>query len=54
MYWIKKKISLNIDKALLEKIDKEAKKRYTRYYWRLQRSKMIEYMLRWYLSKNKE
>lgn len=53
MYLIKQKISLNIDKKLLERVDKEANIHFKWFYNRLQRSKMIEYMLRSYLVNEK-
>ena len=41
----KLKISLNIDKNVLSKLDEEIKKYFKDEYNRLQRSKMIEYIL---------
>ena len=47
----KKKISLNIDRNILKQLDTEIKNHFKDEYNRLQRSKMIEYILAKFLER---
>lgn len=53
MVGVLKKISINIDEAILTRLDKESQKLYWQYYSRLQRSKGLSYIIRWYFANNK-
>lgn len=54
IYGLKRKITVNLDENLLQKVDLESKKMYAGMYNRIQRSKTIEFMIRYYLANTKQ